>query len=104
MSSNEDRRPEMIGAPSVSQTRPERQVKGTRFPWKTLVALIVLGVVGAVVWQRRSHGAADAKSAASARGGGGPVTVVVGTVSQKDVPIYLDGLGTVQAFNSVTVR
>lgn len=40
------------------------------------------------------------------RGGGSnaPVTAVIGTVLQKDVPIYLDGLGTVQAFNTVTVR
>ena len=36
--------------------------------------------------------------------GGGPVPVVAGTAEQKDVPIYLDGLGTVQAFNTVTVH
>jgi multidrug efflux system membrane fusion protein len=36
--------------------------------------------------------------------GGGPVPVVAGKVEQKDVPIYLDGLGTVQAFNTVTLR
>ena len=30
--------------------------------------------------------------------------VVAGKVEQKDVPLYLDGLGTVQAFNTVTVR
>jgi multidrug efflux system membrane fusion protein len=29
---------------------------------------------------------------------------MIGTVASKDVPIYLDGLGTVQAFNTVTVR
>jgi multidrug efflux system membrane fusion protein len=29
---------------------------------------------------------------------------VAGKVEQKDVPIFLDGLGTVQAFNTVTVR
>jgi multidrug efflux system membrane fusion protein len=33
-----------------------------------------------------------------------PVPVTVGAASTADVPIYLDGLGTVQAFNSVTVR
>ncbi len=33
-----------------------------------------------------------------------PVTVVAGVVAEKDVPIYLDGLGTVQAFNTVTIR
>jgi membrane fusion protein, multidrug efflux system len=36
--------------------------------------------------------------------GGGTVPVVPGKVVQKDVPIYLDGLGTVQAFNTVTVH
>src|SRR5439155_47466 len=30
--------------------------------------------------------------------------VVEGVVSTKDVPIYLDGLGTVQAFNTVTIH
>jgi multidrug efflux system membrane fusion protein len=35
---------------------------------------------------------------------GGPVPVVPGTVSKKDVPLFLDGLGTVQAFNTVTIR
>jgi multidrug efflux system membrane fusion protein len=37
-------------------------------------------------------------------GAGGAVPVVAGKVEQKDVPIYLDGLGTVQAFNTVTVH
>jgi multidrug efflux system membrane fusion protein len=40
-----------------------------------------------------------------ARGAGGaPVSVQAGRVTQKDTPIYLDGIGTVQAFNSVTVH
>ena len=30
--------------------------------------------------------------------------MIAGTVAKKDVPIYLDGLGTVQALNTVTVR
>ena len=33
-----------------------------------------------------------------------PVPVVAGPVVQKDVPIFLDGLGTVQALNTVTVH
>jgi multidrug efflux system membrane fusion protein len=35
---------------------------------------------------------------------GGRIPVVPATVARRDVPIYLDGLGTVQAFNSVVVR
>ena len=42
--------------------------------------------------------------AAAARGQTSPVPVVEGVVATKDVPIYLDGLGTVQAFNTVTVH
>lgn len=40
------------------------------------------------------------------RGAGaeGPVPVRLAPVERRDVPIYLDGLGTVQAYNTVTVR
>ena len=39
------------------------------------------------------------------RGGmGGPAPVVAGTVEKKDVPIYLNGIGTVQAYNTVVVH
>lgn len=34
----------------------------------------------------------------------GPVPVIVGVAQQKNVPVYLDGIGTVQAFNTVTLR
>jgi len=33
-----------------------------------------------------------------------PVVVVAGKVQAKDTPMYLDGLGTVQAFNTVTIH
>jgi len=51
--------------------------------------------------------ATDSNRASHGRGGsmgGGWVPVVAGKAEQKDVPIYLDGLGTVQAFNTVTVH
>ena len=40
------------------------------------------------------------------RGGIGslPVPIIAGKVEVKEVPIFLDGLGTVQAFNTVTVH
>src|SRR5436190_12714177 len=37
-------------------------------------------------------------------GAGAVVPVSVSVVQKKNVPIYLDGLGTVQPFNTVTVR
>jgi len=52
--------------------------------------------------------ASDSSRSSHGRGGstgvGGSVPVVAGKAEQKDVPIYLDGLGTVQAFNTVTVH
>jgi membrane fusion protein, multidrug efflux system len=73
----------------------------------TLWIILVLGllVIAGVVWRLR-HPPASANQ----RGPGGarmempPVPVVAGTVMEKDVPIFLEGLGTVQAFNTVTVR
>jgi membrane fusion protein, multidrug efflux system len=37
-------------------------------------------------------------------GVGAPVPVVGGAVKKQDVPIYFNGIGTVQAYNTVTVR
>jgi membrane fusion protein, multidrug efflux system len=67
-----------------------------------MVLLCLLVAAGIVYvgwfWPGRSGDAART----GARGG--PVPVVVGTAMQRDVPIYLDGLGTVQAFNTVTIK
>ncbi|MDP3295599.1 MAG: MdtA/MuxA family multidrug efflux RND transporter periplasmic adaptor subunit [Nevskia sp.] len=58
----------------------------------------------------KSELAAGGSAAAPASGKGGrpgangPIPVLVADVGRRDVPIYLDGLGTVQAFNTVTVR
>jgi len=62
-------------------------------------------VVLTVIWGVHYRRAASANAAAAkARSAVVEVPVVAGTVQQKDVPIYLDGLGTVQAFNTVTVH
>jgi multidrug efflux system membrane fusion protein len=65
------------------------------------VALTVLGmlVVVALVWSHSRHGAqaADTRAAPTA------VPVDAATVERKDVPGYLEGLGTVQAFYTVKV-
>jgi multidrug efflux system membrane fusion protein len=53
---------------------------------------------------RNSGPTKEGREGQSGRGSNAPVAAIIGTVMQKDVPIYLDGLGTVQAFNTVTVR
>ena len=75
--------------------------------------LILVGVVFVGgIWfyfghQNASKEAVDASKAKTTglRGGpGGPVPVVAGVVQKRDVPIYLNGIGTVQAYNTVTVH
>jgi len=50
--------------------------------------------------------ASKTKTSGQSRTGapGGPVPIVAGVVQKRDVPIYLDGIGTVQAYNTVTVH
>jgi membrane fusion protein, multidrug efflux system len=69
-----------------------------------VVGLCLLVVVGAV-WLSRYHAAAANKTGPGARPLElPPVPVVATTVAQKEMPIYLGGLGNVQAFNTVTVH
>jgi multidrug efflux system membrane fusion protein len=71
----------------------------------TIIILVALALVGGAVMRiLQTRKDAAAKQAAGGKGGGFPVPVVAGTVQEKDVPIYLDGLGTIQALNTVTVR
>src|SRR5262245_2333761 len=90
--------PRAAAAPGAPRQRPTRR----------RLLLVIAGMVLAILagWgiaHRRPAGVGGAGPAGMTRGQSGPVPVVEGVVSTKDVPIYLDGLGTVQAFNTVTV-
>jgi multidrug efflux system membrane fusion protein len=72
--------------------------------------LMVAGVAGYAVW-RASHPAPVVRGAGGGGGGGGrgggqlgPVPVVVSTVTRSSIPVYLNGLGNVTAFYTVTVK
>ena len=78
---------------------------------RLLTLLILLAVIGggmyAIYWWHSPVRAATAQVAGQAPGRRGEATVVpvLTAPSQiRDVPIYLDALGTVQAFNPVSVR
>jgi multidrug efflux system membrane fusion protein len=67
----------------------------------TVLCLLVIAGIGYAIWFWPSGGA---DQAARNRNAGQPIPVLVAPAEQKDVPIYLDALGTVQAFNTVTVK
>jgi multidrug efflux system membrane fusion protein len=66
-----------------------------------LVALVVIGAAAAVWWQPTRQ-----QQPRFGRGAGddGPVPVVAALTKRSDVPVYLDGVGTIRALNTVTVR
>ncbi|HYL87115.1 MAG TPA: MdtA/MuxA family multidrug efflux RND transporter periplasmic adaptor subunit [Candidatus Angelobacter sp.] len=81
------------------------------------VWVLIVGVIAAGVWYYRgSHSASQAADSAapatagkgSGRGAAGmgsfAVPVVVASALRGDLPVYFNGLGTVTAFNTVTVR
>ena len=91
-----DERPRLIA--SEKQEPKSRR----RFTWiVVVVAAVVTIAIGVVVYHRSRLAVL---SPAGAGRGDAPVPVIAGIVTTKDVPIYLDGLGTVQAFNTVTVH
>ena len=67
-------------------------------------AWIILGVIAVVAgWYLATHRPAE-QGTAGHGGFEGPVPITPGVVQKKDVPIYLTGIGTVQAYNTVTVH
>jgi membrane fusion protein, multidrug efflux system len=87
---------------TMPQTDPSDHAAGRR-KMAVVVALCLL-VLGGAVWLARNRAAGADKRASGARMPDLPVPVVAGTVAEKDMPLYLVGIGTVQAFNTVTVR
>lgn len=81
--------------------------------WVIVLALILGGAYwyfhgrGTEAQSSQAGGAAGAGQGGGRRGGGGGpmvVPVVVATAEKGNLPVYFNGLGTVTAFNTVTVR
>jgi len=66
---------------------------------KMLVTASLVAAVVVVAWLTLGHRPANAAAKPAPQ----PITVDTAEVTQADVPIYLQGLGTVQAFYTVTV-
>ena len=99
--------------PGTQDSAPAQPTKSRWWLW-----VVILFIVGAGIWYYRgtrstseaggtSPGVAPANTKGMPWGPGSPgftVPVVVTTAQKGDLPIYLVGLGTVTAFNTVTVR
>lgn len=97
-------------AHSANHPAAAKPAKSLWWLWVLLIAFIALGV-----WYfRGSRSASEAAnpsapaSAGKGRGAAGMgnfvVPVVVATAQHGDLPVYFNGLGTVTAFNTVTIR
>jgi membrane fusion protein, multidrug efflux system len=67
-------------------------------------AVLACVVVVAVVLQLRARSSAEAMRKTQAEAVAAAIPVLVATAEAKDVPIILRGLGTVQAFNTVSLK
>ena len=96
------------------RTGPRTAAPAKRGAWLFRLILAV-AVVGVAVWYLRARqergaapaaGSADGSAARAGRPGdeGRVVTVQVATAERKDLPIWLEGLGSVAAVQQVTVR
>jgi multidrug efflux system membrane fusion protein len=72
---------------------------------KWIVVLVIAAVVGAAVWKIRSNGKEqDNVQMIMAAQADRPTPVQVSSVQQKTMPIFLTALGTVTAYNTVTIK
>ena len=92
-------------APPIS-----RKPKKRGLIWVVLL-LIVAGIAGYAVWRAghpialvRGQGGGGGGRGGGGRGPLGPVPVVLSKVGRSSIPVYLNGLGNVTAFYTVTVK
>ncbi len=92
---------------TIESARARATSGGVPTAGKKRAAFVITGgllVLGGVWWASRG-GAAPKSPPGGARGSGSPaVPVVAVPAERRDLPVYLDGLGTITAFNTVTVK
>lgn len=101
--------PESPIAEPTEETRPARlaaNTTGKKKKGRWLIWLAVLCLIGAgayLIFPRASEGQSNRSKSGRAKGSQ-TISVVAAKVHRGNLPIYLTGLGTITAFNTVTVR
>lgn len=100
----------MLFKPETTDTTPDVATEVRPGRWRrrlvsSVLVLLILGGLGYLLW-----GLFNKPQQQGARGGPGgfggnlPVPVLAATPKVMDVPVYFEGVGTVRALNTVTVR
>ena len=94
-------RAEVSMSPGPSDPELEREPK-RRWVWVWIILLVLIAAAAIAAYRIHENAAAAAKSKEQSK----PTAISVGvtTVQKRDVPYYLTGLGSVTAFNTVTVH
>ena len=91
-------------SPSHGPLGPQGNNTGKKSGWIWLLVLIALAGGAYYFYKSRPSAESKAAPAPGARPVGGLVSVAVTPALKQNVPYYLSGLGTVTAFNTVTVK
>ena len=86
---------------------PQPSVRRRRWPLFVALAAILVGSYAGwhyFIRTKMADAVVDARTSAGKRGSPEPIPVTVARVQKADFPVYLNGLGTVQPFRTVTVR
>ncbi len=81
-----------------SQPQNQSGQSGKKWRPRLIIIIIILLVAAGCWWLVQNTKAGGGKSRTP------NVLAVVATVGHKDIPVYLNGLGTIQAYNTVTVH
>jgi membrane fusion protein, multidrug efflux system len=106
--SEQDLRPESpVGKPEagLSSNGPSPEEPKGSVLRKVIVVAVIAAAVGTAVWKiRRNAKEQDIVAMTMAAQEDRPVPIQVSAVQQKTMPIFLTALGTVTAYNTVTVK
>jgi multidrug efflux system membrane fusion protein len=79
--------------------------KGGSWLRKIIILAVLLGAIAFAVWRVHANNLETADTASKAAAAAGrPTPVLVSPVQQRTVPVYLTALGTVTAYNTVTLH
>ncbi len=101
--------PSSVERPAVPGSSGHAPSERRRSLWWLWLLLLAAAAYGAYRWYPQltagqSQGQAKAAKGGSAAAGRRAVPVVVAVARSGDIPVYINGLGTVTALNTVTVR